>query len=134
MQPSSQRIYLGRGILKIRIHDGGLAVDARMRAQLQRRLDFALSSMGDRIAQITVRLSRDAARRTQPLDRCDIEVTLRPRSVRVADTGKGAMKAIENAAERLGRSVNRALERESGWAAAAPEPLAAPVVAGRRGR
>jgi len=103
-----------------------------MRAQLLRRLDFALSSLGDRIAQITVRLSRDAARRAQPLDRCDIEVTLRPRSVRVADTGKGAMKSIENAAERLGRSVARALERESGWAAAAPAPLAVLPAVGRR--
>jgi ribosome-associated translation inhibitor RaiA len=128
---ASAYIRCERGILKIRIHDGSLAVDGPTRAHLERRLDFALSSFGDRVAQITVRLSRDGVRRAPPLDRCDIEVKLRPRSLRIGDTGTDAADAIENAAERLGRSLTRALERERVWAEESPRVAAVAVVAAK---
>jgi hypothetical protein len=113
--------------LKLRIQKGGVAADARLRAHLNRRLDFALASFGQRVARITVRLSRAEPRRAPAVGRCEIEVTLRPRSVRVADTGADLFIAVKNAADRLIPSVARALEREG----AAPDVPVRPTRARR---
>jgi ribosome-associated translation inhibitor RaiA len=126
--------------LKIHIHHDSVAVDDQSRAKLHRRLEFALSSLDDRIGQVVVWLSPDGSAGAARVLRCEIEVKLRPRAVRVADTGKTLTNAIENAAARLGRSVARAVERERGWAdetatTAAPRVRApAPAPATRRRR
>jgi ribosome-associated translation inhibitor RaiA len=108
--------------LKVRVQNGSVAVDAVLRAHVDRRLAFALGSIGDRVGDILVRLSHDAPTRAPALERCEIEVTLRPRNVRVAETGATLFLAVENAAHRLKRSVTRAVEREVAWPDGHPSP------------
>jgi ribosome-associated translation inhibitor RaiA len=103
--------------LKVQIHDGSMPVDGRLRAHVQRRLDYALSAFGDRVGSVVVRLSRDQPTRAPALDCCEIQVAMRPRTVRVTDIGANPFIAVENASERLIRSVKRALEREQAWGA-----------------
>ena len=93
-----------------------------LRAHVQRRLDFALSGLGDRIASVVVRLSRPEPRRASTPSRCQLEVVLRPRNVRAEDTDADLFVAVDNAALRLSRSVARALERERAWQDGEPEP------------
>jgi putative sigma-54 modulation protein len=102
--------------VKVTIQAGNIAVDESLRAHLERRLAFALSSFGDRVRGILVRLSHQEPL-SDPLGRCEIEIMLHPRTVRVADTGADLFAAVENAAHRAGRSVARALERERAWTA-----------------
>ena len=85
-----------------------------MKAHLKRRLDFALAGFGDLVEQVLVRLSAKSIP-ASPFNRCEIEVKLRPRKVRIAETGLDLFVAVENAAEHLRRSVSRALERERAW-------------------
>ena len=101
--------------MKVRVQNGSVAVDALLRAHLERRLAFALGSFGDRVGGILVKLSHAATGRVPPLNRCEIEVKLRPRNVTVTDTGTDLFIAVENAAHRLKSSVARAVERERAW-------------------
>jgi ribosomal subunit interface protein len=103
-----------------------------LREHLERRLAFALGSFGDRFAHVAVHLSLTQIVGAAPSQRCEIEVTLRPRRVRVADAGADAFKAIENAAGRLKRSITRALERERAWAETTPTATPAAPLARRR--
>jgi ribosomal subunit interface protein len=108
--------------LKIRVHNDRGPVAEELRAHLERRLDFALGGFSERFAQVTVRMSHGkpagngAGTGAGSGERCEIELTLRPRRMRVADSGADLFKAVENAAERLRRSITRALERERAWA------------------
>ena len=106
--------------MKIRIHDGDVPIDDLLRAHLERRLGYALSAFGDRVKDIVVRVSSDAPAGSPPLNRCDIDVTLRPRHLRVADTGANPFMAVANASDRLVRAVGRAVEREQAWTAGGP--------------
>ena len=109
--------------MKVRIHDGSSPVDDRLRAHVERRLDYALSAFGDRVGAIVVRLSNDGTPRSPSLNRCDIDVTLRPRNLRVGDTGASAFIAVVNASDRLARALGRALAREEAWASGGqPQP------------
>jgi putative sigma-54 modulation protein len=112
--------------LRISVRDGRGTVTAPLRAHIERRLAFALSSFGDRVGQVVVRLSgtTPADGRAALPEQCEIEVKLRPRDLQVADTGADPFVAVENAAERLGRSVARAVERERGWLDGPPSPSA----------
>jgi ribosome-associated translation inhibitor RaiA len=100
--------------VKTRIDDSSAVVDDRLRAHLTRRLAFALGGVGERVEAVRVRLSAESTRGS-PLDRCEIEVTLRPRHLLVADTGGDLFAAVASATSRLKRSLGRALEREHTW-------------------
>jgi putative sigma-54 modulation protein len=113
--------------VKVQIQAGSIAVDDSLRAHLERRLAFALSRLGDRVKGVLVRLSHGKAARSDPLRRCEIEITMQPRVVRVADTGADLFAAVENAADRVGRSVARALAREQEWTVAGAPPGAPPT-------
>jgi ribosomal subunit interface protein len=104
--------------LKIRIHGKPRAVDPTLRAHIQRQITLALSVFGDDVASIVVKLSPGgvAARR------CELEVGLRPRTVRVEDTDTDLFVAVDNAVRRLTRAVARALERERTWQDGHPSP------------
>jgi putative sigma-54 modulation protein len=110
--------------LRISVRDGRGTVAAPLRAHIERRLAFALSSFGERVGQVVVRLSDSgpAEGRDALPEHCQIEVKLRPRDLQVADTGADPFVAVENAAERLSRSVARAVERERGWLEDRPAP------------
>ncbi len=102
-------------LLKIQIHEDSIPIDALLRAHLERRMDYALSAFADRVLHLVVRVSTEVPSRSPPLHRCDIDIRLRPRGLRVADTGADAFIAVANASERLVQAVTRALERERAW-------------------
>jgi ribosome-associated translation inhibitor RaiA len=108
-----------RRATRVRIFNGTVAVEARLRAHLTRQLDFALSGFGDRVERILVRLSRGEPVRESP-ERCEIEVVMRPRRLSVVETGGDLFTAVENASHRIKRSVTRALEREQAWSEVPP--------------
>ncbi len=108
----------GLPLLKIRIHEDSIAIDEPLRAHLERRLDYALSGFADRVQHVIVRVSNDTTARS----RCDIDVALRPRTLKVADTGADSSIAVTNASDRLVKAVNRALEREQAWLNGEPQP------------
>jgi ribosome-associated translation inhibitor RaiA len=105
--------------LKILVHDAGVVVDKKLRTHLERRVAFALGGLGDRVKQVLVRLSASSPRESA-FNRCEIEVTLFPRDLRVTDTGRDLSIAVENATGRLKRSLARALERERAWGKGPP--------------
>lgn len=110
--------------MKIRIHGDSIAIDEPLRVHLERRLDYALSGFAERVQHVVVRVSNDIPVRSAPFYRCDIDVTLRPRTLKVADTGANCSIAVTNASDRLVRAVNRALERERAWLDGEPPPPA----------
>ena len=98
--------------MKIHIRERNVAVTKDLRAHVERRLGFALSRFGDGIGRVTVRFSETNGRGNGVDRRCQIHVDLRPRSVQVEDTDANLFAAVDHAADRVGRSVARALELE----------------------
>ena len=115
--------------MKIRISDGKGAAGHRLRAQVQRRLDFILGSFRGQIESVAVHLSL-----AKPASHCRIEVTLRARTVGAEDTDVDPLEAVGHAAARLRRTVARALELERAMHAdqPLPAPPPPPPPAGRR--
>ena len=119
--------------MRIRIINGALAMNSRLKTHLDRRLDYALSSFRSRLGSVVVRLSNgEASHPDAPLVRCEIEAVMRPRSVSVTESGKDLFVAVENAAHRLKSSVARAFARQREWSEAMPAPR--PLRAARKGR
>ena len=94
--------------MNIRIRERAGVKSTTLRAHVERRLSFALSRFGERIARVTVRLSEGGDAGT----RCQIDVGLRPRVIKVEDTNSDVFAAVDHAANRVSRSVARTLERE----------------------
>ena len=150
--------------MKIRISDGRGAAGHRLRAQVQRRLEFILGAFRGQIESVVVQLSlagpprrtkrvkapgprspagsskMDGAPAGAPASHCRIEVTLRARTVGAEDTDPDPLEAVGHAAARLRRTVARALELERAMHADQPLPLPppppppAPAAGRRRGR
>lgn len=94
--------------MKIHIRERNGRLTKALRAHVERRLGFALGQFGERIGRVVVRFSDQGG-----VDRrCQIEVGLHPRSVRVENTDADPFAAVNHAADRVARSVARALERE----------------------
>ena len=100
--------------MNIQIRERNVDVSEVLRSHVVRRLGFALSRFGERIGRVTVRFS-DGGNGGGVDKRCQINVGLRPKSVRVEDTDIDLFVAVDNAANRVSRSVARALERERAW-------------------
>jgi ribosomal subunit interface protein len=123
-----------KGKVKIEVHERSVVLDGRLRAHVQRQLDFALSGFGELVLGVTVRLSSAEPQRGEAAKRCEIEAALRPRSVRAEDTDVDLFVAVDNAARRLQRTVGRAVEQEHDHAdgpARATAQVAAPPARGR---
>ncbi|MBI5511545.1 MAG: HPF/RaiA family ribosome-associated protein [Deltaproteobacteria bacterium] len=82
-----------------------------LRAHVELRLGFALGRFGDQIDRIAVHLSNSDERRDVGEKRCRIAVGL-PRCVKVQETDADLFSAVARAADRMGRSVARAIEQE----------------------
>jgi ribosomal subunit interface protein len=94
--------------MRIEIRGRNVDLTGAMRTHVERRLGFALGRFGARIGRVTVRLS-GAGRADK---RCEIEVALRPNSVKVEDTDADPFAAVDHAARRVARTIARAFERE----------------------
>jgi ribosomal subunit interface protein len=94
-------------MLKVQIRSGRVKVSAAVRAHVERRVGLALGRFGERIGLVVVRLS--PAGEDQ---RCQINVSLRPRKVQIEDRHTDLLAAVNHASERVAGSVSRLLERE----------------------
>ncbi len=98
--------------MKIHIQKRNVEVTKILRAHVESRLGIALGRFGERIGRVMVRFSDTNGRRNGLDKRCQIDVGLRLRSVRVEDMDVDLFVAVNNATDRVSRSVARALERE----------------------
>jgi len=107
-------------MLKVHVWGRDVEITEVMRAHVKRCLGLALGRFGERIGQVTVRISGAGVD-----NRCRIDVGLRPRKLRIEGMDADPLRAVDHAAERVSSSVARALEREREWdeRALQPEPL-----------
>ncbi len=98
--------------MKIQIRERNVVVTEILRAHVESRLGLALGRFGERIERVIVRFSHTHDHRSGLDKRCQIDVGLRPRSVRVEDMDVDLFVAVDHATDRVSRSVARALERE----------------------
>ncbi len=108
--------------MQLQIRGKGTELTDQVRAHIERRLRFALSRFGERVARATVRIAGVADSPGCNGDpNCRIEVALRPTGIVIVDETRGdVLTAIERAAERAGRSVSREIERSLESNAARP--------------
>jgi len=101
--------------VKVQILVGGANVEVAksLRAQVETRVGTVLGRFGDRIGGVVVRFSAaDGPADGVGQTRCEIQVSLRPRSVRVEGTDRDLLGLVEHLSTRASRTVARALERE----------------------
>jgi ribosomal subunit interface protein len=96
--------------MKVQIRERDVSVTSALRAHVERRLGLALGRFAGRIGPVTVRFFDDAGDK-----RCQIDVGLRPRKVRVEDTNADPFAAVDHASDRVSSTVARALDREREW-------------------
>lgn len=98
--------------MKIQIRSRNVSVTTVLRAHVECRLGFALGRFGEQIGRVIVWFSDPNGHWGGSAKRCQIDVGLRRRSVRVEDTDADLFAAVDHATDRVSRSVARALERE----------------------
>ena len=101
--------------MKIHIRERNVEVTEVLRSHVQRRVGLALGRFGERIGRVIVRFSEIDGLRSSVDKRCQIEVGLRQRNVQVEDMNADLFTAVDHAADRVSRSVARALERQRDW-------------------
>jgi putative sigma-54 modulation protein len=98
--------------MKIDLRVRGMAEPAVLRAQIERRMQFALGRFGHDVAQVTVRLSDENGPRGGVDKRCHLTIRgPRLATVVIDERNAGAEAAIDLAAGRASRAVARLLER-----------------------
>jgi ribosome-associated translation inhibitor RaiA len=95
--------------MKIQIRPRGMALTKTQYARLQRDLELALARFGERIDRVIVGISEGEV---GGLKSCEIELRLKPTILKVEDSDTDVSLAIDHAAQRLARSVGRAIETE----------------------
>jgi ribosome-associated translation inhibitor RaiA len=108
--------------MKIQIRQRGVALTRGQRGEMERRLGLALGRFSDLIERVSVGFARGGLTKTAPETTCDIEVRLRPRSVRVSSADRDPVSAMDGASGRISRSLARAVEREHAWDETAGAP------------
>jgi putative sigma-54 modulation protein len=98
-------------IMQIEIQARNFSLTRAMRAHIERRLGFALSTCYQHVRRIMVRLSDINGPRGGSDKRCHLEVMLPGQAVVVVDTEADLYLAINRAASRAGRTVMRQLRR-----------------------
>lgn len=102
--------------MRLEIRGQGLAVTPAMREHLARRLGFALGRFGDRVTRVTARVADRNGPRGGVDKQLRLAVGVRDGSeIVVEDADTDLYVAIDRGAERAGRAVARAIERERQW-------------------
>jgi ribosome-associated translation inhibitor RaiA len=95
--------------MKIHIRPRGVTLSKAQCVRLERDLDLALARFGERIERVNVEIADgDVA----GIKSCEIEVRLKPQIVKVEVSDTDVFLAMEHAAQRVARSVSRAIETE----------------------
>ncbi len=97
--------------MRLEIRERNVQVTQVLRAHVERRVGLALGRFGDRIGRVTVRFSGPSGQ--GEATRCQIDVSLRPQNVRAGDTDADLFVAVDQASDRVARSVARILELEN---------------------
>jgi putative sigma-54 modulation protein len=98
--------------MQIEIQARNFSMTHALRAHVERRLGFALSTCYRHVKRILVRLSDVNGPRGGNDKRCQLEVMLPGKAVVVQDTEADLYLAINRAASRAGRTVMRQLRRK----------------------
>ncbi|WP_243322699.1 HPF/RaiA family ribosome-associated protein [Geothrix sp. SG200] len=98
--------------MRIEVRSAGFTTSEALRAHLERRLGSAIARRADGILRLVVRIRDENGPRGGLDKRCRIEFELRggPRQVVEAVAGD-FYAAVDAASRRLGRAVDRALDR-----------------------
>ncbi|HMP16931.1 MAG TPA: hypothetical protein PKD72_07920 [Gemmatales bacterium] len=98
----------------IHIHlSSGLAEKAILREMIHRRLGFALSRFGEKVREVAVELFEEEALNGSADIRCKLIAHLEPHGVlSIEQSDTEPEMAIEFASIRLGRAIQRELERQ----------------------
>jgi len=99
--------------MNIQIHVQDLVLTDGLREHVARRLAYALNHGSDSVSRIIVRLSDVNGPRGGVDKRCGIEIRLKgTKAVVIEDTEVDLYVAIDRAAERAGRTLDRRLARQ----------------------
>lgn len=99
-------------VMQVAIRARKIQVDEALRAHVNRRLRFALSRFGERIAKVTVRFEDANGDRGGVDKQCQIDVALRPAgNVLIEDIDADLRTVVDRAANRAARAVHRDLQR-----------------------
>jgi len=94
--------------MRVEIRGRNVKVSAALKAHVERRLDFALDALGDRVEGAVLRFSDSGDSRV-----CELSLALRPSgSVRVRQAGDDLYAAVDLCAERAARAAARAIDRK----------------------
>ncbi len=98
--------------MQVDIRARKIEVDEALRSHVDRRLRFALSRFGERIAKVTIRFGDANGARGGVDKQCQIAVALRPSgNVLVEDIDADLRAVVDRAAARAARAVDRDLQR-----------------------
>ncbi len=98
--------------MKLFIHWKGLAASIPAHEYLERRLGFALGRLAHRVRSVRALLADENGLRGGEDKSCRLQVHGRRGMVQVQESHRDLYAAIDLAAERLRRTLARALERE----------------------
>lgn len=100
--------------MRIHVRSRGFELTDALRAYAERRLLFALSRFGGKVASVMLRLDDVNGPRGGPDKRCRVIAHLPPPwgDVRVEELDEDLYAAISRAADRLARAVAREAERQ----------------------
>lgn len=98
--------------MKIDITGQGFTVTENLRDHVERRIDFALSNFEERITRVSVKLKDINGPRGGIDKECRVITVLRGLpNVIVTQEASDAHSAVDKAADRIGNTVSRKLER-----------------------
>lgn len=98
--------------MQIQIHADDFALTEGLRDRIAKRLTYALNHGSDVVARIVVRLSDVNGPRGGVDKRCSLEVRLKGApTIAIDDTQADLYVAIDRAAERTGRALDRHIAR-----------------------
>ena len=93
--------------MKIQIRPHGVTLTKTQCVRLERDVDLVLARYGERIDRVVVSVSDGEV---EGIKCCEIEVRLKAQVVKVEVADTDLFLALEHAAERVARSVSRAIE------------------------
>ncbi|MFN0248670.1 MAG: HPF/RaiA family ribosome-associated protein [Kofleriaceae bacterium] len=96
--------------MKIQIRPRGLTLTKTQSARLMRDLEHVFAQFGERIERVIVEVSPSEDSEVDGFKCCEIEVRMKPQVFKVEDCDTDVVVAIEHAARRVARSLQRALE------------------------
>ena len=101
--------------MQVEIHTHGFELTAGLRVHVEQRLQYTLSRFQERVARVAVRLSDINGPRGGVDKHCHLQLRLRGLpDIVIKDTEADLYVAVDRAAQRAGRTLERHLRRARG--------------------